>query len=108
MAVIDAVLIESGSNYDHFNLSTWTLGAGDSGKAVQLAMSGDRSIQVSGAVTIEGSNDGVAFFTLNDVSGAPLVFAGAGLEQILEITRWIRPGVAAAGATVTLLAKRQA
>jgi hypothetical protein len=107
MAVIDSDAVESRSHYDQFNIQTWTLGVGDSGKEIQLAMSGDRSIQVSGAVTIEGSNDGTTFFTLNDVSGTPLVFVAAGLKQILEITRWIRPGVSAGANVVTLLAKRQ-
>lgn len=108
MATIDFTQQESKSHYDRFNLVIWQLLAGgDVGKEIMLAMSGDRSVQVSAACTIEGSNDGTNFFTLNDVTGAPLVFAGAGIKQILEITKWIRPTGVAGACLVTLLAKRQ-
>ena len=108
MALINFTQTESGSHYDRFNIATWVLATGDTAAPIQLAMSGDRSVQVSAAATIEGSNDGVTYFTLNDASGSPLALAGPGLKQILEITRWIRPAGAAVGpVTITLLAKRQ-
>jgi hypothetical protein len=109
VAIINPVLSESASVYDKFNISVWSLLAGgDVGASLQMQLSGDRSIQVSGACTIEGSNDGVTFFTLNDaVAGAPLVFAGAGLKQIFESTRFIRPTGVVGAVEVTLLAKRQ-
>jgi len=107
MAAIEAVVTESQSIYDRFNTFVWTLGGADTAVSAQSGLSGDRSIQSSGVVTIQGSNDGVTFFTLNDPFGLPLVFAGAGIKQILELTRFVRPTGQVGATVVTMLGKRQ-
>jgi len=108
MAIVEAVVTESASIYDKFNTFVWTLAGGvDTAVAIQAGLSGDKSVQSSGGVTIEGSNDGVNYFTLNDTGGLPLVFAGPGIKQILELTRFIRPTGFVAPVVVTLLGKRQ-
>lgn len=58
----------------------------------------DRTVQVEGSffgtsISIEGSNDGTNYHTLNDPSGNPLTFTSAGIKQVLELTRWIRPAM---------------
>jgi hypothetical protein len=54
-----------------------------------------------GTLIIEGSNDGTSWATLNNqVGGTALSFTGAGLRQIAEQPRYIRPRVTAGdGAT---------
>lgn len=54
----------------------------------------DKSVQVTGTFTtqdIEGSNDGTNFVTLTDAQGSDLQFSAAGIRQILENPRYIRP-----------------
>jgi hypothetical protein len=101
-------------------LDDWTLTGTDTGVLsttgptyVQNPQGSDRSVQVSGTfgggtVLIEGSNDGSNWFTLTDPTGAALSFAAAGLKQILELTRYIRPraSVAVTSVNVNLVAKR--
>lgn len=88
------------------------LATGDSGSSVDTADMADRSVQVTGtfggaSVSLEGSNDGATWFVLNDPLGAAITFTSAGLRQVLEITRYVRPvvtGGAGSGLTVTLVA----
>lgn len=98
----------------------WTLTGTDTGVLsttgptfVSNPQGTDRSVQVTGTfgggtVLIEGSNDGVTWFTLNDLSAAALSFTANGLKQILELTRYIRPraSVAVTSVVITLVAKR--
>jgi hypothetical protein len=95
----------------------WTpLLNGDSGAPYSMAGFADRSVQVTGTfgaggtVLIEGSNDGSTFVTLNDPQGVALSKTGAALQEISQITRFIRPRVSAGDGTtsitVTLLARR--
>ncbi len=87
----------------------------DNGDGVEFSMYADRSVQVSGTfgisgnVVIEGSNDGVNYYTLNGLQGNALEFATGGVEMISEITQFIRPRVTAGDGTtdltVTILAK---
>lgn len=81
---------------------TWAgLLNGDTGSAEILARYSDKSIQVvgdlgvGGVCLIEGSNDGSSFFTLVDPQGNALSFSAFGLEQVLEITKFIRPRISA-------------
>lgn len=70
----------------------------------------DCSVQISGTfgaggtLVIEGSNETTptTWNTLNDPSGSPLSFTAAGLKQILELTRWVRPRVTAGDGTTSL------
>lgn len=68
--------------------------------AIDMSEYADRSIQVvgsfnSGTVVLEGSNDGTNYVTLTDPQGNALSFTSAGIEQIQELTRYIRPRVSA-------------
>lgn len=62
----------------------------------------DKTVSVDGTfasavVTIQGSNDGIAYSTLNDPTGAALTFTADAIKQVLENPAFIR-GVAS-GAT---------
>ena len=98
------VIIQNGSGY-----ASWSgLLLGDSGEIMDLANYADRSVQAtgafgaSGAVTIQGSNDGVIWATLKDAFGNALVLTAASIAQIMEITRFIRPSVATGDGTTNL------
>ena len=77
----------------------------------------DRSVQVTGTfgsggnVKIQGSNEGTTWAILTDPQGNDLDIAAAKIEQITEITRYIRPFISAGdGATdldVTILVARK-
>ena len=60
----------------------------------------DRSVQVAGTfnagtLTIEGSNDGTNWAALTDPQGNALAITAAKIEQLSEITRYVRPRVTA-------------
>ena len=64
----------------------------------------DKTVHVTGTfggatVTIEGSNDGTNFVTLNDAGGSALSFTSAGLKTILENPLEIRPKTAGGSGT---------
>lgn len=72
----------------------------------ELPEYGNRSVQVAGTfnggtLTVEGSNDGTNWAALTDPQGNSLAFTAAQIEQIQEITRFVRPRVSA-GAGVAL------
>lgn len=87
---------------------TWpTVPVGNTGSPVENPAHSDRSVQVTGTfggstVTIEGSNDGSNWSTLTDTAAGALTFTSAGLRQILQVTRYIRPSVAAGSGTPTI------
>lgn len=83
---------------------------GDVGDSVDT-MGGyqDRSVQVlgdfgtSGAITIEGSNDGgTTWATLTDGQGNDLVITAAKIEAIAEVTHAIRPRLSAGSGSIDL------
>lgn len=85
---------------------TWAdLDAGETGVAVDVSRWQERTIQIAAAVgtstvTIQGSNDGTNWATLNSKamdadSAIPLSGLGAGIYSILENPRFIRPVLAA-------------
>lgn len=97
----------------------WTpLLNGDSGAPFAMPGFADRSVQIGGTfgaggtVLIEGSNDGSNYVTLNDPQGVALSITAAGLKEISQICKLIRPRVSAGDGTtsitVTLLARRPA
>ena len=70
----------------------------------------DRSVQLTGtlgaggALVLEGSNDGATYTTLTDPQGTPITLDVVGeLEQIEEITRFVRPRVTAGDGTTNLI-----
>lgn len=72
------------------------LGHDDIGGQAGMAHYPKKSVQASGtfstgALTMEGSNDGVNWATLHDLKGNAVTFTAAGIKQISENTRFIRP-----------------
>lgn len=82
----------------------------DDGAPVEMPDYADRSIQVQGTIgaagnlRIEGSNDGTNYVVLTDPQGTALNIVAAGvIEQIQEITRYIRPRITAGDGTTSLV-----
>jgi hypothetical protein len=104
-------------NNAHF-ISWGPLANADSGTPYAQSGFADRSIQIGGTfgaggtVLVEGSNDGTNYITLNDPQGVALSITAAGLKEISQICKVIRPRVSAGDGTtsitVTLLARRPA
>jgi polygalacturonase len=93
------------------HLVSWTpltFTGSDVGAAIEMGASADRSVQVTGtfgaggSVTIEGSNDGTNYHTLNDPQGNALAVTSAKTEQVMELTRYIRPRITAGDGTTSL------
>lgn len=83
---------------------------GDAGDAAgpDMCLWSDRSIMVTGTfgsggtVVLEGSNDGLSWFTLNSPQGTALSFTAAGLKQVLEGALFVRPNVTAGDGTTAI------
>lgn len=78
----------------------------DVGDALQAAEYSDKTVQVEGTwgaggeFTLQGSNDGTNWATLNDALGTAIVLSADGLVSILEAPLYIRPNITAGdGAT---------
>ena len=91
----------------------------DTGAPAELPDYADRSIQVEGtlgvggSLNIEGSNDGTNYVLLTDPQGTNLTITAVNrMEQVQEITRYIRPRVTAGDGstnfTVTFYGVRRA
>jgi hypothetical protein len=92
---------------DNANLTVWygltEVGDNAVGEPVPWTNRADRSVQAvvspdagsfgGGAVTIEGSHDGVNYATLTDLQGNALVLNNNRIEMIPELTRYLRPRV---------------
>ncbi|MEY4375866.1 MAG: hypothetical protein RJB26_416 [Pseudomonadota bacterium] len=96
---------------DGVQLVTWTgLLNGDDGAPVELPTHSDRSVQVvgtfgaGGSLSIEGSNDGTNYATLNTPASVALAITAAGIKAVLELPRYIRPRVTAGDGTTSLTA----
>lgn len=80
----------------------------DVGEALEMPGFADRSIQVHGTFgtggncKIEGSNDGTNYYVLTDPQGNALDVTAAKIEQVSEITRYIRPRISAGDGTTSL------
>jgi hypothetical protein len=97
-------------------LATWTaLGNADVGTQVAMSGASDRSVQIEGTfggatVAVQGSNDGTNWQTLTDPQGNAISTTAAKLEQISELTRFIRvitTGGTGTNVNVNLLLKGQ-
>lgn len=90
-----------------------TMGNADTGTTINLAGASDRSVQIAGTfggatVTLQGSNDGTNWATLTDPQGNGIAKTSAAIEQVSEITRYIRAitsGGTGTDVDVTLLVK---
>lgn len=79
---------------------------GDDGAPVEYADFADRSVQVQGTLGAggnlrwEGSNDGTNYVVLTDPQGNALNFVAVStLEQVEELTRFMRPRATAGDGT---------
>jgi hypothetical protein len=117
MAVIaPTYLNKAGVTPKDAQVITWTsIDSADTCTAVEVPVYADMSVQYvcgtwgSGVLTIEGSNDGTNFETLNDAFGAAISKTANGISQILENTLEIKPVITGAGLTgleVTMLIRR--
>src|SRR5687768_9634067 len=87
------------------------LASGDVGDAYELPAWADRSVQIEatfgdGTLTFQGSNDAVTWYALTDPQGNAIARTAAGLEQIEELTRYVRPsfsGTTGTAGVVTFL-----
>lgn len=101
---------------DDAHIASWAvMTTAIAGDPLELVGSADRSVQVAGTfngatVVLEGSNDGTNYVTLKDVFGNAISLTAAGLRQVAEITRYVRPSASGGGGsqsvTVTMLARR--
>jgi hypothetical protein len=96
-------------------MASWTFTASETGDPFEMPAASDRSVQLAGTfntatILIEGSNDGTNYRTLTNQAASALSFTAAGLELVLQPTRYIRARVSAGAATsvtITLLANRR-
>lgn len=57
----------------------------------------------SGALVVEGSNDGVNYFTLNDQNNAAITMSANGIKTVRDAPLWIRPRVTVGDGTTSLV-----
>lgn len=91
-------------------LVTWTgLLNGDDGAPYEGGDWGDRTVQFAGTfgaggtIVLEGSNDGTTYFTLTDPQSTAISKTAAGLEQVVELPRYMRPRVTAGDGSTSLV-----
>lgn len=89
-------------------VARWTLANGDVGEAIGMEGWSDRSVQVEGtfgsggSCSLKGANDATLYQILRDPASSALTFTAAGLKQVLESTRVIRPECTAGDGTTSL------
>jgi hypothetical protein len=96
---------------------TWTgiTNANADGAPIEWGQWADRCVQVTGTfggatLTLQGSNDGTNWVTLNNAQGTAATFTAAGLRQIVELPRFVRPllsGGSGSDLAVALFMRRQ-
>jgi len=94
---------------------TWAMGNADTGSTVLMGSAMDRSVQIAGTfgsatIVVEGSNDGTNWVTLTDPQGNAISKTSAAIEQIEELTRYLRvssSGGTGTAVTVTLFLRGQ-
>jgi hypothetical protein len=97
---------------DDLILYTWTLTTANAdGAKIEMAQWADRCFTATGTwggatLTIQGSNDGTNWLTLNLASTGTATASTDKAMQILELPRYIRPNLTTpgVGATVTVMA----
>lgn len=109
MATRTAVISRVTSFGDRAHVISWTgLLNGDDGSVIEMPGSSDRSVQfngtfsVGGTIQIEGSNDGTNYVVLTDPQGNSISKTAAAIEQVIELTRYIRPRVTAGDGSTDL------
>lgn len=83
--------------------TTWTpLGAADTGTPEELSRYPDKSVQIDGTfggatAVLEGSDDGVTYFTVKDVYGTAVSSAVAARFDIRDVAYFLRPRTSGGG-----------
>jgi hypothetical protein len=91
------------------SIFTWgAMANGDSGDPVERPDAADRTIQFTGTfdtttIVWEGSNDGSNYITLTDPQGNAISKTAAAIEQVMEVTRYMRPRVTAGGGSTAIV-----
>lgn len=96
---------------EYAHIISWTgLLNGDNGEAIEMPGSHIRSIHftgtfsVGGTIVLEGSNDGVTFVTLTDPQANNISKTAEAIEQVQELTRYVRPRVTGGDGSTNLKA----
>ena len=98
----------TGVNHEQIMVVWSGLLNGDDGGPFQQNGFGDRSVTFTGtfgtggSVQLEGSNDGANWFVLSDPSSTTIVKTAAAIEQVLELSLYVRPRVTAGDGTTNL------
>jgi hypothetical protein len=112
MATINHIRIATGNT--KAIVAAWQgMANGDVGDAIPFSQYADKSVQVTGSfgdgvVVLEGSNNGTDWAVLTDPQGNHLNITGAKIEQVTEVTCYVRPrvtGTSGASINVHLLIK---
>jgi hypothetical protein len=88
---------------------TWdAMANGDSGEPIERPDAADRTIHFTGTfdtttVVWEGSNDGLTYVTLTDPQGNAISKNVESIEQVTEVTRYMRPRVTAGGGSTAIV-----
>lgn len=117
MAVINYTVDPLKTWKDKAHVISWAnLADGDTGQALEMAGSADRSVQVVGTfgsggnLRLQGSNDGNNWNTLTDPQGNDINITSSKIEQITEVVRYMRPNVTGGDVTtnltITILVRR--
>jgi hypothetical protein len=120
MATVAHTIAKSSTFGDNHRVVTWTplTTTNRDGQPFEMPAWSDRCVQIGGTfsggaatVTLEGSNDGVTWFTLTDPQGNVISATAAKMEQVMEVPRFTRPnltgGDGSTSITVTLLAVKK-
>lgn len=107
MAIRQGTMLNDSDGRSKYN---WTgLLNADSGTPVGgVGSVNDYTVQVvgtfgaAGSVAIQGSNDGVNFFVLDDAAGAPLNLTTSKIGRIAQVPLFIKPVVTAGDGTTNL------
>ena len=113
MAVVAPTITEVESLYGHAHSVVWAAMAnGDTGTPFAMPTSADRSVQVEGTfgvggtLTMQGSNTlastGQTWASLHDPQGNAFAQTVAQIEEVAEVTLWIRPNVTAGDGTTAI------
>jgi len=117
MAIVSFTIDPIKTWKDKAHVITWaSLANGDTGSALEMAGSADRSVQVVGTfgsggnLRLQGSNDGTNWNTLTDPQGNDINITSTKIEQVTEVVRYMRPNVTGGDVTtnltITILVRR--
>ncbi len=103
---------DTGSNDDSIAIYSWAAltTTNTDGSPISIVPFADRCVQVTGtfgaggSISVQGSNDGTNYAILKNAQGTAATFTAAGIQQIVELPRYMRPLVTAGDGTTSLTA----